>query len=537
MGPGLQRAQALAKSPEVYQVKRFDGLDWIALGCEIDAGMICVLVWFLPNIDNFAAIASTPDKSSDFCEDLVKSTQENRSMAVMACSGCSRLISISMVPGGNPAALADPEHFSMSRRLCHGCGQQYCDRCAPTSLVNVLCSCQCPLSAATTSPEDPLPTPDSRSKRVRFERVGWLAYHAIIGVIPIFLLAFWLTLQFGWSINWLVAVHVLASLVCIGIAIYSRPRQRLAWLVLLLILVPVVNVVGLALLRMSIRAVAADTPTAGLHLHEPSPHVAQSAVGQNMSPQAARSAIGRNMSPQAAPIAIGQLMNPQVAVGPIANPPRPSAPSEREEPDQSFGSSGVQRARKANPTSELSYDATRVYQLAERLAKKFDTKARRFSSFDFGRELDPTQISLLAPSDKAIALAKSIRINVPSVLAFEGTVRWLGDEQHEGFSEVVLLASADEFQAIQIARVDPVNHGLSTADVVQRLQQFADDYGAFQVLSASTDSVVIEFLKPVVEQDRMVAELIEFCPDLEHVAGREHVEKMVRVGVIEFWWD
>lgn len=52
-------------------------------------------------------------------------------MAVYQCArGCSRLVSVSAVPGGNPVALADPEGYATRYVRCAGCGRHVCDRCA-----------------------------------------------------------------------------------------------------------------------------------------------------------------------------------------------------------------------------------------------------------------------------------------------------------------------------------------------------------------------------------------------------------------------
>ncbi|NML45963.1 hypothetical protein HHL11_19605 [Ramlibacter sp. G-1-2-2] len=52
-------------------------------------------------------------------------------MAVLQCGACDRFISVSIAPGGNPVAKADPERWSLTRTLCPGCGYSLCDRCAP----------------------------------------------------------------------------------------------------------------------------------------------------------------------------------------------------------------------------------------------------------------------------------------------------------------------------------------------------------------------------------------------------------------------
>jgi tetratricopeptide (TPR) repeat protein len=53
-------------------------------------------------------------------------------MTVLGCSGyrCTRLISVSEIPGGNPTALADPEHWAIRFTICSDCRRYYCDRCA-----------------------------------------------------------------------------------------------------------------------------------------------------------------------------------------------------------------------------------------------------------------------------------------------------------------------------------------------------------------------------------------------------------------------
>jgi tetratricopeptide (TPR) repeat protein len=54
---------------------------------------------------------------------------------VLSCSGwsCTRLISVSDVPGGNPVARHDPEHFSAAFLVCPDCHATFCDRCVPRS--------------------------------------------------------------------------------------------------------------------------------------------------------------------------------------------------------------------------------------------------------------------------------------------------------------------------------------------------------------------------------------------------------------------
>lgn len=50
---------------------------------------------------------------------------------LLSCSGwaCSRLISVSKVPGGNPVARQDPDGFAAEFMICDFCGSNFCDRC------------------------------------------------------------------------------------------------------------------------------------------------------------------------------------------------------------------------------------------------------------------------------------------------------------------------------------------------------------------------------------------------------------------------
>lgn len=55
---------------------------------------------------------------------------------ILSCAGwaCTRLISVSKVPGGNPVARDDPEGFAVEFMICEECGATFCDRChAPGS--------------------------------------------------------------------------------------------------------------------------------------------------------------------------------------------------------------------------------------------------------------------------------------------------------------------------------------------------------------------------------------------------------------------
>lgn len=66
---------------------------------------------------------------------------------VCHCNSCKRFISISLIPGGNPVALADPATWATSYVQCPVCGKPYCDQCASR---DPLCpKCEGPRELAT----------------------------------------------------------------------------------------------------------------------------------------------------------------------------------------------------------------------------------------------------------------------------------------------------------------------------------------------------------------------------------------------------
>ncbi|MFI5914076.1 tetratricopeptide repeat protein [Dactylosporangium sp. NPDC051541] len=57
---------------------------------------------------------------------------------LLSCAGwrCQRMISISDIPGGNPVARNDPEHYSIKFQICPDCHKSFCDRCvAPKTML------------------------------------------------------------------------------------------------------------------------------------------------------------------------------------------------------------------------------------------------------------------------------------------------------------------------------------------------------------------------------------------------------------------
>ncbi len=69
-------------------------------------------------------------------------------MTVLGCDSCSRFISVSVNPEGNPIALEDPEHWAIVFGTCNNCGKSFCDRCIGDSQ-------QCPVCKAPVTMHRP----------------------------------------------------------------------------------------------------------------------------------------------------------------------------------------------------------------------------------------------------------------------------------------------------------------------------------------------------------------------------------------------
>jgi hypothetical protein len=68
-------------------------------------------------------------------------------MPVLNCAGgCTRLISVSSIPGGNPVALKEREAWAVNYGTCPGCKSSWCDRCAAKLVANTCPTCQKPLT-------------------------------------------------------------------------------------------------------------------------------------------------------------------------------------------------------------------------------------------------------------------------------------------------------------------------------------------------------------------------------------------------------
>lgn len=70
-------------------------------------------------------------------------------MTILGCRGCERMISVSIVPGGNPIARANPEMFQLRYGRCERCSGVYCEECIRAA------GTQCPRCARSIEIQGP----------------------------------------------------------------------------------------------------------------------------------------------------------------------------------------------------------------------------------------------------------------------------------------------------------------------------------------------------------------------------------------------
>lgn len=409
-------------------------------------------------------------------------------MAVLQCGGCDRLISVSIVPGGNPVALADPQRWSVVRRVCEDCRKSFCDRCAPS--VRTPCpSCGGDFEGGAGAS---LAAADARAAAEFSGAVAgaqrWLTAAVILAAV-------WIFAHAVSTSGFRIVFYVLAAVVgTTGLWKYLKALEKPVWVFFVAccgVLVPWVNLGVLFLFRvmtgMSLRSAAANAAQAMEVAGEPA---------------------------QAAPAAA-----------------KPQAPAAQAQATAAFATA----AASAPVAPHDPLDA-----FAARLAAHWKTPLRPYSNVDFGRGRNPEARSFIVPRQRAIPVVTAIRKAgvPPGLIVFEGTGRWLGDEKHGDDVEIVVARGQSTFDAIRVANTDPVNHGLSAGDVVARLERYHRSFGV-EVFQADTESVVFRLSKLPSSLDRFVKDLQDFCPDsieegMEEEFARGIVESQ---GWVALWWD
>ena len=101
---------------------------------------------------------------------------------------------------------------------------------------------------------------------------------------------------------------------------------------------------------------------------------------------------------------------------------------------------------------------------------------------------------------------------------------------YTSLSHLVVINSEDTFDILRVEQTDGANYGLDTKAIIDKLSVWQQLYG-LQIIRASSTSVTIKFDKVPRNSKKLIAELLEFCPDLYEINHRNLKEQL------ELWWD
>lgn len=184
-------------------------------------------------------------------------------------------------------------------------------------------------------------------------------------------------------------------------------------------------------------------------------------------------------------------------------------------------------------------DTTQLQAAHHALTQTTRLPIRSYSTFDFGRERDEANVSVVAPDNQAEALMLKLRpLLPPGLVAFAGTSRWLGHERHQGV-EVVIGKGQSQFDILRLARSNAANFDMETEDLISKLQDFDARFG-IDIRSATTDTIEFELIKSPSDAGAFADEIYEFCPDIVD-QGCGSVEVLAQgidvTGRVYLWWD
>lgn len=176
---------------------------------------------------------------------------------------------------------------------------------------------------------------------------------------------------------------------------------------------------------------------------------------------------------------------------------------------------------------------------AQKLAEITQQSVNNFSTFDFGRQQNPTAKSVLVANNRARDILRQIRQELaPGLNAFIGTTRNLANNESR-LAEIVIFTGESQFDILRLAQTDAINFGLETEDIIAKLKTYDRQYG-IDIFHAETDT--LEFILKNTPQDLTVfcQDLYNFCPDIvdQGVGSIEELaEDIMMRGEVFLWWD
>lgn len=164
---------------------------------------------------------------------------------------------------------------------------------------------------------------------------------------------------------------------------------------------------------------------------------------------------------------------------------------------------------------------------------------RHYANYDFGRARDDEAVSAIIAEDDAMEMLQNVREELPSdLVAFIGTTRWMGTEQHDGV-ELVIAPGDSQFDILLTARPDAANYNMMTGDIIKKLQDYDRRYG-IDIFQAESDTIQFMLLTPPADMNAFGDDLYDFCPDIVD-QGVGSVDELIDIihetQHVMLWWD
>ena len=120
--------------------------------------------------------------------------------------------------------------------------------------------------------------------------------------------------------------------------------------------------------------------------------------------------------------------------------------------------------------------------------------------------------SVLVPREQAAEFLDKLRDLLPlHFQAFIGTTHWQSGEHHEGWEELVILASDSPLECVRVAAT--AGEGLTNAQLLMRLRTWDLRYGV-DVLGAEAESLTFRLFNPPSDAEAFYRELQGFCSNV-----------------------
>src|SRR5216117_3085633 len=89
----------------------------------------------------------------------------------------------------------------------------------------------------------------------------------------------------------------------------------------------------------------------------------------------------------------------------------------------------------------------KAVELITNIAKQ---TVRYYATYNYGRDIDENNLSVVVATSKAKDILGQIRINLPKgLIAFIGTSKWLGNENYRKKVEIVIAEFNNQFEVLK----------------------------------------------------------------------------------------